>query len=151
MSKSYKLLAIVLLVVSCNSGKKKNNQADYSIKTTETQSNPKLKASMERGKIVYDDLCITCHMVNGKGVPKIFPPLAQSDYLKDNQKESIKAIKNGLSGEIMVNGVTYNSVMAPLGLSDKEVADVMNYINNSWGNNYGKLLTVEDVTNVIKN
>ena len=44
-----------------------------------------------------------------------------------------------MSGEINVNGVTYNNVMATMGLSDEEVADVMNYINNSWGNKYGSL------------
>ncbi len=77
--------------------------------------------------------------------------MAKSDYLKENQEASIKGIKKGMSGEIVVNGITYNSVMAPLGLSNEEVADVMNYINNSWGNNYGKIITTEDVIKVIKN
>ena len=55
-----------------------------------------------------------------------------------------------MSGEMVVNGITYNSAMAPLGLSNEEVADVMNYVNNSWGNKYGKLITTQDVTNIIK-
>ena len=139
------------MVVSCNSNHKKNNDADYSINKENTALDPQLKDSYERGKIVYNDLCITCHMTDGKGAPKVFPPLAQSDYLKENQEASIKGIKKGMSGKIVVNGITYNSVMAPLGLSDKEVADVMNYINNSWGNNYGKIITAEDVIKVIKN
>ncbi|MHA7843713.1 MAG: c-type cytochrome [Winogradskyella sp.] len=151
MIRAYKILFIAILVVSCNSNNKKKNNADYSIKTTQTQKDPDVKASIERGKLVYNDLCITCHMSNGEGAPKVFPPLAQSDYLKNNQEESIKGIKNGMSGEIVVNGITYNSVMAPLGLSNEEVADVMNYINNSWGNNFGKMITTEDVTKVIKN
>lgn len=151
MIRAYKILFIAILVVSCNSYNKKKNNADYSIKTTQTQKDPDVKASIERGKLVYNDLCITCHMSNGEGAPKVFPPLAQSDYLKNNQEESIKGIKNGMSGEIVVNGITYNSVMAPLGLSNEEVADVMNYINNSWGNNFGKMITTEDVTKVIKN
>lgn len=151
MIRAYKILFIAILVVSCNSNNKKKNNADYSIKTTQTQKDPDVKASIERGKLVYNDLCITCHMVNGEGAPKIFPPLAKSDYLKENQEASIKGIKKGMSGEIVVNGITYNSVMTPLGLSDEEVADVMNYINNSWGNSYGKFITAEDVTKVIKN
>lgn len=152
MIRAYKILFIAILVVSCNSYNKKKNNADYySIKTTKTQKDPDVRASIERGKLVYNDLCITCHMSNGEGAPKVFPPLAQSDYLKNNQEESIKGIKNGMWGEIVVNGITYNSVMAPLGLSNEEVADVMNYINNSWGNNYGKMITTEDVTKVIKN
>lgn len=52
--------------------------------------------------------------------------------------------------QMVVNGVTYNGVMMPMSLEDDEVADVMNYINNSWGNNYGKEITLEDVTKVSK-
>tara|TARA_R100001369_G_scaffold3540_8_gene11002 strand:+ start:50522 stop:50785 length:264 start_codon:yes stop_codon:yes gene_type:complete len=85
-------------------------------------------------------------MPNGKGVPRAFPPLADSDYLRKNQVESIKAVKNGMSGKIVVNDLTYNSVMASLGLSDKEVADVMNYINNSWGNKIDNFVTSEKVS-----
>ncbi|MCB0399782.1 MAG: cytochrome c [Winogradskyella sp.] len=151
MIKYCKLLVIVFLVVSCNSNNKKNTHEDYSINKENTILNPQQKNSYERGKLVYNNLCITCHMGNGEGAPRVFPPLAQSDFLKNNQEISIKAIKKGMSGEIVVNGITYNSVMAPLGLSDKEVADVMNYINNSWGNSYGKFITAEDVTKVIKN
>jgi mono/diheme cytochrome c family protein len=91
-------------------------------------------------------MCITCHLANGKGVPNAFPPLANSDYLRDNQDKSIKGIKKGMSGKIVVNGTTYNSVMSPLGLSDQEVADVANYINNSWGNNIKNFVTAKKVS-----
>ncbi|WP_422105198.1 c-type cytochrome [Winogradskyella sp.] len=151
MIKWLKLTAAVLVIMSCNPKEKKANTVDYPEKTSLSAQAPELKASMERGKSVYNDLCITCHMANGKGAPRVFPPLAQSDYLKNNQEKSIMGVKNGMKGEMVVNGITYNSVMTPLGLSDEEVADVMNYINNSWGNNFGKLITPEEVTNVIKN
>ncbi|MBV7267858.1 c-type cytochrome [Winogradskyella luteola] len=150
MIKVSKYILLLLIIVSCNSKEKKTNTVDYPEKTSLTQTDPKLKTSMERGKLVYDDMCITCHMANGKGVPKAFPPLADADYLRDNQNKSILGVKNGMSGKIIVNGITYNSVMTPLGLSNEEVADVMNYINNSWGNNYGKFLTAQEVTNIIK-
>ncbi|MAB48895.1 MULTISPECIES: c-type cytochrome [Winogradskyella] len=151
MIKTYKLLFLLVFLVSCNSNNKKNSQADYSINKETTALEPQLKDSYNRGKLVYDNMCITCHMSNGEGAPKVFPPLAQSDYLKDNQESSIKGVKNGISGKIIVNGISYNSVMTPLGLSDEEVADVINYINNSWGNKFGKFVTAEDVTKVIKN
>lgn len=106
-----------------------------------------LSKSMARGKILYEERCITCHMADGKGIPSVFPPLAESDYLLKKQKEAIKAIKFGQEGEIVVNGTTYNNVMAPQGLSDVEVADVMNYILNSWGNK-GKIVTPEAVAKV---
>ena len=140
------LLTLVFVLISCNSNEKKKNTVDYPDKTSLTQVNPKLKSSISRGKAVYNDMCITCHLADGKGVPKAFPPLADSDYLRENQDESIKGIKKGMSGEIIVNGITYNGAMAPLGLSDEEVADVMNYINNSWGNKIDNFITQEKVS-----
>lgn len=109
---------------------------------------PELKESMARGAIVYEDFCMNCHMPKGEGVSKTFPPLAGSDYLLSKRQESIKAIKYGMSGEIIVNGETYNSSMAALGLSNDEVADVMNYILNSWGNDDGKIVTTSEVSEI---
>lgn len=109
-----------------------------------------LKQSMERGKEIYTDFCVTCHLQKGEGVPYTFPPLAQSDYLMENRENSIKAIKYGMQGEITVNGVTYNSAMASLGLDDEEIADVMNYISNSWGNSSDTIVTLEEVAAVKK-
>lgn len=109
-----------------------------------------LKTSMERGKDIYADFCVTCHLPNGEGVENVYPPLAKSDYLLKNREASIKGIKYGQKGEITVNGKTYNNVMAPMGLSDDEVADVMNYINNSWGNKNKKIVTKEEVSKVKK-
>jgi mono/diheme cytochrome c family protein len=85
-------------------------------------------------------------MHDGKGQKGIFPPLAKSDYLFKNIQESIKAIKfGGIDGEIIVNGVKYDSKMEKMGLYDDEIADIMNYILNSWGNNYDKRITEEYV------
>ena len=112
------------------------------------QQTPELKESMARGAMVYEDFCMNCHMPNGEGVPKAFPPLAEADYLMNKRLESIKAVKYGLSGEITVNGEVYNSTMAALGLSDVEVADVMNYVLNSWGNDDGKIVTPAEVSKI---
>lgn len=117
--------------------------------TSNSQTNA-LKLSMVRGEEIYTDFCMTCHLPNGKGIENIYPPLANSDYLIKNREASIKAIKFGLQGSIVVNGKTYNSVMAALGLSDDEVADVMNYINNSWGNKNDKMVTEAEVSKIKK-
>lgn len=106
-----------------------------------------LSKSIARGKVVYEGLCVTCHMADGNGIPSVFPPLAKSDYLMKHRKESIRAIKFGQEGEITVNGTTYNNVMAPQGLDDAAIADVMNYILNTWGNK-GKMVTAEEVGKV---
>jgi nitrite reductase (NO-forming) len=93
-----------------------------------------LQQSMKRGMEVYSANCTTCHMAEGEGVEGAFPPLAKTDYLKDT-KRAINIVLKGQEGEIKVNGKTYNVPMAALGhLSDQEVADVLNYVRNSWGN-----------------
>lgn len=95
--------------------------------------------SIERGKNLYEDLCLRCHSPDGNGVKGVYPPLAKSDFLFTHIKESIIAVKQGgIEGEIVVNGVVYDSQMENMGLYSDEVADVMNYILNSWGNKYEK-------------
>ena len=88
--------------------------------------------------------CVACHQVNGEGVVDIFPPLSKADYLMEDDQRSITEIINGMSGEIIVNGKIYNNVMPAFELSDQEVADVLNYIRNSWGNE-GEAITGKQV------
>lgn len=137
------LASIALVLISCNSSEKKKDSANNTYTSSSNQT--ELQQSMERGGLVYTDFCMVCHLANGKGVPNAFPPLAGSDWLIEKRTESIHSVKYGQQGEIKVNGVTYNGVMAPMGLSDEEVADVMNYIMNSWGNTQEKMVTPEEV------
>ncbi len=109
-----------------------------------------LQKSISRGASVYEEFCVQCHKADGKGMKGNYPPLAGSDYLRDKRVESIKGVKYGQKGEIIVNGVKYNSIMAPMGLSNQEVADVMNYIMNSWGNKSDKIVTPEEVSKIEK-
>lgn len=95
-----------------------------------------LQESMKRGKEVYTLYCQNCHMENGQGMEGVNPPVAKTTYLKDTKK-NIGIILNGQTGEITVNGKKYNAIMNPLNyLDDKQIADVLNYIRNSWGNKY---------------
>ena len=105
-----------------------------------------LEESISRGADIYSDFCINCHMANGGGVEKTFPPLAKSDFLLNKREESIRGVKYGQQGYILVNGVTYNNIMPPMGLEDEEIADVMNYILNSWGNKSDSIVTPEEVS-----
>lgn len=118
--------------------------------TYHLKQNSPLEESIERGSEIYTEFCMNCHLPNGQGVNNVYPPLAKSDFLIKNQDASIRAVKYGMTGETKVNGVTYKNVMAPLGLSDSEVADVMNYINNSWGNKNKKMITKEIVEKIKK-
>lgn len=96
-----------------------------------------LKASMARGKALYGMYCQSCHGDQGKGVEGVFPPLAKADYLMADKKRAIQAILYGVSGEIKVNGQTYNQPMAGFDGKDEEVSDILNYIRNSFGNKGG--------------
>jgi len=95
----------------------------------------KLNESIKRGKEVYALYCQNCHMEDGKGMPEINPPVAKADYLKKPSKALIGVILRGQSGEVVVNGKKYNAIMpAQDYLSDEQIADVLNYVRNSWGN-----------------
>mgnify|MGYP000055888376 CR=1 FL=1 len=110
--------------------------------------NEDLKESIARGKVVYENNCVSCHMADGTGVAGTFPPLAKSDYLTKSTKEAIKGVKYGLQGSIVVNGEEYDSMMPEAGLDDQEVTDVMNYILNTWGNTYSRMITVKEVQEI---
>jgi mono/diheme cytochrome c family protein len=107
-----------------------------------------LKESIARGKTIFVNSCVGCHMADGKGLSGTFPPLAQSDYLLKSPQKAIYAVKYGLQGAIEVNGEEYDSMMPEPGLNDQDVSDVMNYILNSWGNAHGKMITVREVQEV---
>jgi nitrite reductase (NO-forming) len=85
-----------------------------------------------------------CHQANGAGLPGVFPPLAKSDYLAADPKRAIGVLLHGLTGKVTVNGNEYNSVMPPMNqLNDDEVANILTYVMNSWGNSGGRILTDE--------
>ena len=102
------------------------------------------------GEEIYQDFCLQCHLTTGAGVSGVFPPLKDSDYLMNNIDKSIAGIKFGLKGEIVVNDEIYDGVMAKQGLDNEEIADVMNYILNQWGNSYDAQITTQQVSEVQK-
>lgn len=107
-----------------------------------------LKKSMEAGKDIYQGICLACHLNEGQGIGNVFPPLAKSDYLMADLDRSIKILIEGQQGELTVNGKKYNGVMPAPGLDDQDIADVLNYIRNSWGNKGDKTVTVDQVAKV---
>ncbi len=146
MKRSITLALVVLILLGAYG---------FSVKSAYQDSNPQeqentLAQSMQRGEMIYSDFCITCHLPDGSGTAGNVPPLAQSDYLLNQREASIRAVKFGQKGAIIVNGKTYNSIMAPMGLDDEEVADVMNYILNSWGNTSKEMVSVEEVKKQMK-
>lgn len=92
------------------------------------------------GKRVYSQNCAVCHQANGQGVPGQFPPLVDSEWVLSRDwhgdNHAVKIVLNGLQGVVTVKGQPYNNVMAPWGgvLKDDQIAAVLTYIRNEWGN-----------------
>ncbi len=106
------------------------------------------KARLDEGGKVFADYCQACHQANGQGLAGAFPPLAGSDYLLADGKRGVRAVIEGVTGELVVNGKKYNSVMPHLNyLTDEQVADVVTYVLNSWGND-GGVIVPEQVAEV---
>ncbi len=145
------ILEILVFVITLSLfAQSKKTETTHIDNTSKILQDSKLAESIVRGREIYTDFCMQCHLPDGKGTPKVFPPLAGSDWLINKRKESIHSIKFGLNGPIEVNGMPYNSAMTSLGLEDEEIADVMNYIMNNWGNTQKKMVTVEEVANIKK-
>jgi nitrite reductase (NO-forming) len=120
----------------------------------EIKGNPKIagltkEIQIEKGKAVYMQTCFVCHQAEGQGVPAQIPPLAKSDFLAGLSKdEYIRGILVGRSGPMTVNGKNYNGIMTPLNyLSDEQIANVLTYVRNSFGNS-GDAVTVAEVAKV---
>lgn len=146
-------IVFILLIMSlsaCGSNRQDSGQKETAPSVqgkNQSASNPE-KGAEHPGLRIYNTVCLACHMANGTGVPGMFPPLAKTDWVTGDKDRLIRITIQGLSGKIEVNGVTYNSIMPPNAhLSNKEIADVLTYIRQSFGNNAGEV-TVEEVQRV---
>ena len=99
-----------------------------------------LQEQVKAGEALFAGTCSTCHQPDGKGLEGVFPPLANSDYIKANPNALASVILHGLQGPVTVNGKEYNSIMPPMTqLTDDEVANISTYVLNSWGNPGGRV------------
>ena len=126
------LIIIFTLSWACGPG---SGNTTYEALSNEDQA--KFEKYMILGKEVYTVNCSNCHQLNGKGLHGIIPPLATSDYLEQNQLTIPCLLKIGSKDSLMVNGLTYPPQMPAHKISNLELAEVITYINNSWGNEYG--------------
>ena len=100
---------------------------------------------MKRGAAVYARTCIACHQPTGKGLPPVFPSIAETPIVVGNPELPIKFILQGLMGPITVGGTTFNSMMPPVaGVNDQDIADVLTYVRQSFGNQ-GSPVTADQV------
>ncbi len=117
--------------------------------TTSAQSGTlTLEQQVKAGEARFTGTCSVCHQADGTGLEGVFPPLANSDFLMADKQRAIAVIINGLSGPVTVNGKAYDSVMPPMSqLTDDEIANILTYVHNSWGNK-GAAVTAAEVADV---
>ncbi len=102
-------------------------------------ADPELAAAIERGQGLFLANCALCHGATGDGVKNLYPPLANSDWLRANRSGAIRAVVSGLNEEITVNGERFHGQMPPIMLDDAAAADVLTFVVNSWGNSGGRI------------
>lgn len=115
----------------------------------QSQEEIKRERYITEGILVYKGNCANCHQTKGEGLAALYPPLASSDYLV-NKDKVICLIRYGQQGKIVVNNKQYNRPMpAHPQLSDLEIAEVVTYIYNQWGNEK-KVTDVKTVSPVLE-
>ncbi len=127
------------ILISCEQKKRNAQNENWSHHDIKTQQ------YLIQGKKLYSLHCSSCHMDDGKGLARLIPPLAQSNYMKADLNRTICIIKYGISGEIIVNDEIYNHPMPGVeNLTPLEIAEISTYIFNSWGHDKG-MVTIPQV------
>lgn len=113
-----------------------------------------LAASIQRGATLYPTSCGTCHMPNGMGLPPVNPPLVGSELVTGDARRTIAIPLKGINGPLKVGATVFPGPMVPPALmfpavinDDAKLADVLNYVRNTWGNK-ADAITPEQVKKV---
>lgn len=93
------------------------------------------QASFERGKQLYSKICVACHQKDGGGVPRLNPPLIKTDYVLGDKTRLITIILKGLNQPLEIEDEEYTNPMPPqVQLTDQQIADVLTFVRNNFGN-----------------
>jgi mono/diheme cytochrome c family protein len=120
------------------------------VKTKATPS-AAMQASAARGQEVYGSLCVACHQADGSGVPGLNPPLTKNNWTEGPKNRLIQMVLNGSQGKVEINGETYQNLMPAMAhLTDEQIADVLTYVRNSFGNKASAVTLAEVKTVRVK-
>lgn len=109
---------------------------------------PGASASVARGKKVYEQYCLACHQVDGSGVPHLNPPLIKTTFVLGDKPALIQVILKGMQSSVPIDDEYYSNNMPPHNfLKDQEIADVLTYVRNNFGNK-ASAVSVAEVTAV---
>jgi len=119
--------AAAILYLSC--------QGEATIRTAQYAAN---------GRKLYTTHCQNCHGAQGEGLSNLYPPLTDTAYLSANRDRLACIIRNGMTGTITVDGRTFNGEMpSNRVLSAVEIAYILTYVGNSFGNEMGLMTEAE--------
>ncbi len=121
------LLVLSITIVSCQNEQSVEFNRYYSL-----------------GSVVYQTHCQNCHGKNGEGLQGLIPPLTDSVYLKNNENQLACSIKYGLKGQLSIAGRSFEGEMPANDLAPVDLAQVLTYVTNSFGNKAG----IVDLTQV---
>lgn len=128
-------VVVLLLVATVSNAQTKKIVTKPATKVSTTASGGSLKTSITRGQSVYTKYCLTCHQVDGSGVPNMNPPLIKTKWTLGSKTVLIQQVLKGSSGKVEIDGDTFSNTMPPLKtLTDQQIADVLTYVRNSFGN-----------------
>lgn len=146
MRKNVRLCVTMMLALTACGGGEKSAAVDSSGAGAAGGAGAMLAAAGGSGEEKYTQVCAVCHQANGLGVEGNFPPLANSEWMTGKPEVPIAIVLHGMQGEIVVNGKTYNGVMAAWGesMTDADIAAVVTHERSSWGNS-ASAVTAEQV------
>ena len=108
------------------------------IQSCQNETSINFKRYYVNGKGIYEKNCQNCHGSDGKGLGTLYPPLTDSTYLKLNKNKLACIIRNGQTGTVKINNISYVGIMpGNETLADIDIAQVIVYITNSFGNKQG--------------
>ena len=129
------VIACILQLTACS--QTKNQSAKY-------------QQYFVQGEQLYLKNCSNCHQKKGGGLGRLYPPLNKSDYMDQHLEDVICLMKNGIEGELLVNGRKYNKEMKGIpSLTELEIAEIATYIYNSWGRQRG-LIDIQTVAKALE-
>ena len=127
------IIFLIATLLSCNSSPEKI----------------KFRRYMVAGERLYELHCASCHMPDGRGFQKLYPPLAGQPFLMEEFERSICLIRYGSNDSLVINDIQYTLPMPDLQLTDLDVAEIATFIYNSWGMEKG-MIDVNEVITIVK-
>jgi mono/diheme cytochrome c family protein len=116
-------LALSVIIISCQS----EDQLEF-------------KRYYIGGQLLYQQKCQNCHAAKGEGLSSLIPPLTDTAYLKKNKAKLACIVKYGIKETIItINGKSYEGAMPATDLAPVEIAKILTYVGNSFGNKMGTI------------